>query len=142
MQSRVNGWWVFAAMLLGLSGTLNVIWGIAAIGNSDFFTANAHYVFSNLKTWGWITLIVGVIELFASASLFQGGGFGRLIGIVAASLAAIDALLSIPGFAILVDLRVRALDHHPVRARQGAGGQRRVSRREHSCDGGSTMLIA
>jgi hypothetical protein len=97
MQSRVNGWWVFAAMLLGLSGTLNVIWGIAAIGNSDFFTANAHYVFSNLKTWGWITLIVGVIELFASASLFQGGGFGRLIGIVAATLAAIDALLSIPG---------------------------------------------
>jgi hypothetical protein len=97
MQSRVNGWWVFAAMLLGLSGTLNVIWGIAAIGNSDFFTANAHYVFSSLKTWGWITLIVGVVELFASASLFQGGGFGRLIGIVAATLAAIDALMSIPG---------------------------------------------
>ena len=97
MQSRVNGWWLFAAMLLGLSGTLNVIWGIAAIGNSDFFTANAHYVFSSLKTWGWITLIVGVVELFASASLFQGGGFGRAIGIVAASLAAIDALLSIPG---------------------------------------------
>jgi hypothetical protein len=97
MQSRVTGWWVFAAMLLGLAGVLNVIWGITAIGNSDFFTANAHYVFSNLKTWGWITLIVGAIQLFASASLFQGGGFGRVIGIVAASLAAIDALLSIPG---------------------------------------------
>jgi hypothetical protein len=97
MQSRLNGWWVFAALLLGLSGTLNVIWGIAAIGNSDFFTANAHYVFSSLKTWGWITLIVGVIELFASASLFQGGGFGRAIGLVAATLASIDALLSIPG---------------------------------------------
>ena len=97
MQSRVTGWWVFAALLLGLSGFLNVIWGISAIGNSHFFTANAHFVFSNLKTWGWITLIVGVIELFASASLFQGGGFGRVIGIVAAALAAIDALLSIPG---------------------------------------------
>jgi hypothetical protein len=88
---------VFAGLLLGLSGVLNVIWGIAAIGNSHFFTANAHFVFSNLKTWGWITLIVGVIELFASASLFQGGGFGRAIGIVAAALASIDALLSIPG---------------------------------------------
>jgi hypothetical protein len=97
MQSRVTGWWVFAGMLLGLSGVLNVIWGVAAIGNSDFFTANAHYVFSNLKTWGWITLIVGGIQLFASASLFQGGGFGRVIGIFAASLASIDALLSIPG---------------------------------------------
>ena len=97
MQSRVTGWWVFAALLLGLSGFLNVIWGISAIGNSHFFTANAHFVFSNLKTWGWITLIVGAVELFASASLFQGGGFGRVIGIAAAALAAIDALLSIPG---------------------------------------------
>ena len=97
MQSRVTGWWVFAAILLGISGVLNVIWGIAAIGNSDFYTANAHFIFSDLKTWGWITLIVGVIELFASASLFQGGGYGRVIGLIAAGLAAIDALLSIPG---------------------------------------------
>ena len=97
MQSRVTGWWVFAGLLLGLSGVLNVIWGIAAIGNSDFFTANAHYVFSSLKTWGWITLIVGAIELFAAFSLFQGGGFGRVVGIFAAGLASIDALLSIPG---------------------------------------------
>ena len=96
MQSRVTGWWVFAAILLGVSGVLNIIWGIAAIGNSHFFTANAHYIFSNLNTWGWITLIIGGVELFASFSLFQGGGFGRVIGIIAAALAALDALLSIP----------------------------------------------
>ena len=96
MQSRVTGWWVFAAILLGVSGVLNIIWGIAAIGNSHFFTANAHYIFSNLNTWGWITLIIGVVELFAAFSLFQGGGFGRVIGIIAATLAALDALLSIP----------------------------------------------
>ncbi len=96
MQSRVTGWWVFASILLGISGVLNIIWGIAAIGNSHFFTANAEYIFSNLNTWGWITLIIGVVELFASFSLFQGGGFGRVIGIFAAALAALDALLSIP----------------------------------------------
>ena len=96
MQSRVTGWWVFAAILLGVSGVLNIIWGIAAIGNSHFFTANAHYIFSNLNTWGWITLIIGAVELFAAFSLVQGGGFGRVIGIIAATLAALDALLSIP----------------------------------------------
>jgi hypothetical protein len=96
MQSRVTGWWIFAAILLGISGVLNVIWGIAAIGDSNFFTANAHYVFSNLNTWGWITLIIGVIELFAAFSLFSGGGFGKWIGIIAAALASIDALMSIP----------------------------------------------
>ena len=98
MQDRVTGWWVFAAIMLLISGTLNVIWGIAAIGNSTFFTANARYVVSGLHTWGWITLLLGVIELCAGFSLFAGGGFGRWVGIIAASLTSIAALMSIPAY--------------------------------------------
>ena len=97
-ESRVTGWWVFAGILLAIAGILNVVWGIAAIGNSHFFTANAHYIVTNLKTWGWVTLIIGVIELIAAFSLFSGGGFGRWIGIFAAALASISALLSIPAY--------------------------------------------
>ena len=59
---------VLASVLLLIGGILNIIWGIAAIGNSHFFTANAHYVFSDLHTWGWITLILGVLELCAAGS--------------------------------------------------------------------------
>ena len=94
-ESRVTGWWVFAGVLLGLAGALNIIWGIAAIGNSKFFTDSATYVFSGLHAWGWVTLIVGVIQLIAAFSLFSGGGFGRWIGLFAASLAALDALMTI-----------------------------------------------
>ena len=97
-ESRVTGWWVFAGILLAIAGVLSVVWGIAAIGNSHFFTANAHYIVTNLKTWGWVTLIIGVIELIAAFSLFSGGGFGRWIGIFAAALASISALLSIPAY--------------------------------------------
>jgi hypothetical protein len=96
--SRVTGWWVFAAMLLGIAGVLNVIYGIAAIGDSKFFTENATYILSGLNTWGWITLLIGVLQLFAAFSLMSGGGFGRWIGIIAASLSAISALLSIPAY--------------------------------------------
>jgi len=93
---RVTGWWIFAAIMLSISGVLNIIWGIAAISESHFVTATgATYVFSGLKTWGWITLILGVIEILAAMSLFSGGGFGRWFGIFAASLVAIDALLDI-----------------------------------------------
>jgi len=92
--SRVTGWWIFAGTMLGILGILNVIWGIAAIGNSHFFTANAHFIFSNLNTWGWVTLVIGVVELFAAASLYTGGGFGRWIGIFAAAMSALAALLS------------------------------------------------
>lgn len=95
---RVTGWWVFAGILLSISGVLNIIWGIAAISESHFFIAEAHYILSGLNTWGWITLILGVIELIAALSLFSGGGFGRWIGIIAAALVAIDSLMNIPAF--------------------------------------------
>jgi hypothetical protein len=49
---------VFAAILLAVIGCFNLIYGIAAIANSHVFTANAHYVFGSLRTWGWITLIL------------------------------------------------------------------------------------
>ena len=89
---------VFAAVFLMIGGVLNVIYGIAAIGNSHFFTQNTHYVFGSLKSWGWITLIIGIIELLAAVSLLQGNAFGRWFGIFAASLAAIGAVLDIPAY--------------------------------------------
>jgi hypothetical protein len=91
-ESRVTGWWVFAGILLALAGFLNVVWGIAGVSDSKFFTANSVWVVSSLHTWGWITLIIGVIQLIAAFSLFSGGGFGRVIGIVAAGIGAIAAL--------------------------------------------------
>ncbi len=93
---RISGWWVFAGILLMISGVLNIIWGIAAISESHFITeTGAHYIFSSLNTWGWITLILGVLEILAAFSLFAGGEFGRWIGILAAGLVAIDSLLDI-----------------------------------------------
>jgi hypothetical protein len=93
---RVSGWWLFAGILLTIGGVLNIIWGIAAIAESHFVTeTGAQYVFSGLNTWGWITLILGVLELLAGLSLFGGGEYGRWFGIVMATLVAIDALLDI-----------------------------------------------
>jgi hypothetical protein len=97
-QARGIGRSFFAATLLVVGGVLNIIWGIAAIGNSSFFTHNAHYVFSNLKTWGWVTLILGILELIASVSLVRGGLYGRWFAIAMGCLAAIDSLLNIAAY--------------------------------------------
>ena len=88
---------LFVAILLLIAGTLNVIYGFGAVGNAHFFTANTSYVFANLHTWGWITVILGVIQLAAGVSLFTGGSFGRVIGIIGASLGALEALLAVGG---------------------------------------------
>jgi hypothetical protein len=89
---------VFAGVLLMVGGVLNIIYGIAAIGNSSFFVHDTKYIFASLKGWGWITLILGILEILASLSLMQGGTFGRWFGIAVAALAAIGALLSIPAY--------------------------------------------
>ena len=77
---------------------LNVIYGIAAIGNSNFFVHDHALRVRHLKSWGWVMLIIGILELFASVSLFAGKTFGRWFGIGVGSLAAIGALLSIPAY--------------------------------------------
>jgi hypothetical protein len=92
----VSGWWVFAGVLLLVAGVLKIIYGIAAIGDSKFFTEHGTYIISGLNTWGWILLIGGVLELVAAFSLFSGGEFGRWFGIFIASLNAIAALMTIP----------------------------------------------
>jgi hypothetical protein len=88
---------LFAGILLMIAGTLNIIYGIAAVGNATFFVNDNRYVFSSLHTWGWITIILGIIQLTASFSLFGGGGYGRGVGMIAATIGAVGALLSIGG---------------------------------------------
>src|SRR5205814_3618918 len=84
---------VFVAMLLLMAGTLNIIYGIGAVSNAHFFD-NTQYVFSSLHTWGWITIILGIIQLSAGFSLMGGRTFGRVIGMVAASIGALESLRS------------------------------------------------
>src|SRR4051812_13181033 len=93
-----EGWLLFAAMMIGLAGTLNVIWGIAAIGTSSFFVADARFIFSDLNTWGWIILLIGAVEITASVGIWAGVGFARWVGIAVAGLNAIAALLAIPAY--------------------------------------------
>ena len=93
-----SGWVIFAAVVLFILGVLNVIWGIAAIADSKFFVQDQKYILSNLNTWGWVTLIIGALQLFAAFSLFAGGLYGRFVAILAASLSAFAALLSIPAY--------------------------------------------
>ena len=87
----------FVAILLLIVGTLNVFYGIAAVANSSFYVAEERYVFGSLHTWGWITVIIGVIQLTAAFSLFAGNVYGRVIGIIAATLGAIESLANVGG---------------------------------------------
>jgi hypothetical protein len=98
MEVRGQGRVTFAGVLLIIAGALNMIYGIAAISEAHFFTdADTHFVLSGLNTWGWITVILGVVELTGGFSLLSGNAYGRVIGVIAASLGAIASLLGVAG---------------------------------------------
>jgi hypothetical protein len=87
----------FAAFLLLIAGTLNIIYGIGALDSANIFANDTRYIFTNLNTMGWVLIVLGVIQLTGGFSLMAGNAYGRVIGIVGASLGAIGALLSIGG---------------------------------------------
>ena len=85
----------FAAVLLLIAGTLNIIYGIGALDSANIYANDTRYIFTNLNTMGWVLIVLGVIQLTGGFSLMAGNTYGRVIGIVGASLGAIGALLSI-----------------------------------------------
>ena len=95
---RGHGWVVFAALMLFMAGVFNVIDGLVALADSRFYAAGAVYVWSDLHTWGWIVLALGVVELLAGGAILRGRTWGRWFGISAAGLNAIGQMVFIPAY--------------------------------------------
>jgi hypothetical protein len=93
-----GGWLTFAGILLLIDGTLNAIGGIGAISDSKFFVNDTKYVIGNLNAWGWIILILGVVQLLTAFGLFARNTWARIVGVGFASLTAIALLLMLPAY--------------------------------------------
>jgi hypothetical protein len=88
---------LFAAIVLLMVGTINIIYGIGALDDANIFVNDNRFVLTNLNTLGWVLILLGLLQLAGGFSLAGGATFGRVIGIIAGSLGAIGALLSIGG---------------------------------------------
>jgi hypothetical protein len=87
----------FAGVLLLVVGTINIIYGIGALDDANVFVGDTRFILSNLNTLAWVLIVLGVLQLSGGFSLLSGNTYGRVIGIVAGTLGAIGALLSIGG---------------------------------------------
>jgi hypothetical protein len=89
---------IFASILLLVLGVFNLIDGIAAIAQSHIFFANAHYVIGDLRAWGWVVLILGILQLLAGAGAMVGNQLARWTGVGLVGLNAIAQMFFIPGY--------------------------------------------
>jgi hypothetical protein len=108
-EGRGYGLVLFAGVLLLVSGCWNLIYGIAGIAQSHVFVANAHYVFGNLRAWGWITLIFGILLLIAGGGVMVGNQMARWFAVVVLGLNVIEQMFSIPAYPFW-SLTIIALD--------------------------------
>jgi hypothetical protein len=94
-----SGWVAFAGVMILFAGILNVIWGIAAIDGSSFFTDEGRYVIiTDLNAWGWFYLIVGILQLVAAFSIWNRHVYGRIIGVATAAISALFVLFTVNAF--------------------------------------------
>jgi len=89
---------LFASVLLVVAGFFNMLYGIAAIANSHVFTANAHYVIGDLRAWGWVTLIISVLQLVAAGGVLMGNQLARWFAVAVVGLNAVDMMFFIPAY--------------------------------------------
>lgn len=94
---RGTGRVLFAALMLVMIGTLNIIYGIGALDDASIFVNDTRYILDDLNTLGWVLIILGLIQLTGGFSLMGGGGYGKVIGVAAGTIGAFGALLSIGG---------------------------------------------
>jgi hypothetical protein len=97
-RGRGYGLVLFASILLLVIGCFNLIYGIAAVAQSHVFAAHAHYVFGDLRTWGWITLIFGCLQLIAAAGILAGSQAARWFAVAVIALNTIEQMFSIPAY--------------------------------------------
>ena len=94
---RGTGRVVFAGTLLLIVGVVNIIYGFGALDDANVFVNDTRLIFDNLNTYGWVLIILGVIQLTGGFSLLAGNAWGRFVGILAGVLGALGALISVGG---------------------------------------------
>jgi hypothetical protein len=134
---RGTGRVIFAATLLVIVGTLNIIYGIGALDDANIFVGDTRFVLDNLSTLGWVLIILVVLQLTGGFSLMSGNAYGRVIAIIAGTLGAIGALLSIGGAYPWWSLAIFALCVYVVHGVIVYGEDERIEQERSAARGGA-----
>ena len=98
---RGEGWLVFASIMLLVVGFFNLSWGLAAIVNDPYVVTAADdqiTVVGDINAWGWVILILGVLEIAAGFGVLALQQWARWFGIIVAGLAAIGHVSTLRAF--------------------------------------------
>jgi hypothetical protein len=94
--SRATGWvgWIaFAAIMMFIVGGFNIIDGLAAIFKDEIFvTTSKGILVFDVTAWGWIHLVVGVLQIVVAWFLLRGAVWARMTAVALLALNALEQL--------------------------------------------------
>jgi hypothetical protein len=101
-EERGTGWLFFAGTVLGFAGIMRIIDAIWAFGYHGALPENLKdgVLGSNLHTYAWTWLAVGAILLVASVFVLLRSQVARWIGMIAAVIGGVAAMLWMPYYPI------------------------------------------
>ena len=104
-EPSISGWAAggvtFAATLAALVGVFQILQGLVAVFNDEFYVVTRNYTFDlDVSAWGWIHIIVGVLLLFIAFGLYSGALWAVIGGLAIAMLSALSNFFFIPYYPI------------------------------------------
>jgi uncharacterized membrane protein HdeD (DUF308 family) len=97
-----SGWIGFAGVMLVIAGALNIVNGLWVLDHKDIGGEQVAELLyeTNLETWGWIYLIVGIIVLIAGFAVLNRAQWARWVGVITASISIIVSMAWVFAFPI------------------------------------------
>jgi hypothetical protein len=97
----VSGWAsagiTFAGVMLVIIGFFQMIAGLVAIFDDEFFVVTRNYTFDlDTTAWGWIHLFIGIALLVTGFGLFARSAWAGVTAIMLAGLSAVANFFFIP----------------------------------------------
>jgi hypothetical protein len=80
-------WAALAGLLMIVMGTLDVVQGLIAVIRSEYYVLTSEQIIVfDLTTWGWLTLLWGIVIIIGGLGLIARQGWARWFTITVASL--------------------------------------------------------
>jgi hypothetical protein len=99
--SAAAGWISFAGVMMIMVGIFQMLDGLVAILDDEFFVEARNYTFElNTTAWGWIHLGIGLIVLLAGIGVFSGNVLARTVGVLVAGLSAVANFIWLPYYPV------------------------------------------
>lgn len=96
-ERQPTGWTVFAGVLLLIVGSLDALYGLAAILNNEVVIVGGQgVIIANITTWGWIHFILGSLVAITGLGLFAGTDWARIAAVFFVAVNAVAQIVWFP----------------------------------------------